>query len=428
MVARITGFGDYSINSNSISMGQSVPTFHQGGDGVRICHREFLTDVTGSVAFTLNSYAIQPGLSSSFPWLASVTTNFEEYQMLGLVYEYRPSSGSAVSSASSALGVVVLATNYDVLDDVFPNKQAMESYEFSTSQVPFSQCIHAVECAPRSNVLTNLYTRGSSIPAGADQRMYDIGLFQIATSGMQSPYVIGELWVSYDILLKKPRIPSSLQSTISYTHFTEGAVNTASATHPFGSTSLVVRHADDPSIIIDTGNLPYIQFEAVGSYCCFFVWYILTGTVTGLPTPSLGANLASLNGFEDRTTDQVAWLDTGDASIGVAQMLSVVTAGSTSSNRLTIGGLTGLTTGKLDIFIFRVSTTAPTARALPVEMLRLRPTKEILERKGIVPDDHRPNPAELKPPQVNALAQDLEFEHLPAQLPVTRRSAWFGGQ
>jgi len=137
LISQITGYGDYKVSQNTISNGNSVPTFRQGGDGMRVAHREFLSDVTGSIAFTLNSYAIQPGLNVTFPWLSAIAAQFEEYRMDGLCFEFRPSSGSAVSSMSSALGVVIMATNYHVLDATFATKQAMESYEYSTSTVPF---------------------------------------------------------------------------------------------------------------------------------------------------------------------------------------------------------------------------------------------------------------------------------------------------
>jgi len=205
LISRLTGVGDYTLSTNSIVQGNAIPTFYNSGDGMEICHREFLRDVTGTTDFSLSSLPINPGMSDTFPWLSQVASNFEEYEMKGLVFEYRPSSGS-VATTSAALGVVIYATNYDVLDPLFTTKQQMDSYEYSSSTVPFDKMLHAVECDNKRNVLTRMYVRDAPPPIGADLRFYDLGNFQYATKGMQSSYVVGELWVTYHVRLSKPRI------------------------------------------------------------------------------------------------------------------------------------------------------------------------------------------------------------------------------
>lgn len=207
LISRITGFGDYKVSKNSITMGNSVPTFLTKDGGMEMCHREFLFDVVGSTGFVNRSVALNPGLLESFPFASAIAANFEEYSLEGLVFEYRPSSGSAVSSSSSALGVVVMATDYDATNPPFANKQQMESYQFSTSTVPFTGCLHPVECARSLNVLGSQFVRTGPAPLGSDLRLFDMGNFQIATVGMQSSYVVGELWVTYDLRLRKPRLP-----------------------------------------------------------------------------------------------------------------------------------------------------------------------------------------------------------------------------
>lgn len=66
---------------------------------------------------------------------------------------------------------------------------------------------HWIECSRKQNPLGELWVRSGPVPNNADQRLYDLGLFQIATSGQQTPGgQLGELWVSYEIELLKPRI------------------------------------------------------------------------------------------------------------------------------------------------------------------------------------------------------------------------------
>lgn len=302
-ISRITGMGDYKVSENSVSKGNSVPTFMQGGSGVRICHREFLQDVTGSVAFTLQSYQINPGLSPTFPLLSQLAATFDEYDLRGLVFEYRPSSGTAVSSTSAALGVVIMATNYDSTDPLFVNKQQMESYEFSNSTVPFQGCIHPVECARNRNVLESLYVRTGNQTSGTDLRFCDLGVFQLATVGMQSAYVTGELWVSYDVYLRKPRLSISpaLQSCFVW-HVTTGPNNTSGTSAlPFGSAPYY--DGVDPRVSLVTNGSPSsILISAVGTY--FLTIYITTAGVsfTGNLLVSAGSNISTVSKIQSRTT------------------------------------------------------------------------------------------------------------------------------
>lgn len=353
LVAKVTGFGDYKVQSNSIVMGQSVPSFRSAGDGMICCHREFITDITGSVNFLNTSVPIQPGLPTLFPWLQILAQAFEEYTMMGLVFEYRPSSGTALTSASSALGVVIFATNYDVLDGPFTNKQQMESYEYSTSTVPFASCIHAVECKRSSRPVNTLFTRTSVVPSGGDARLYDVGSFQYATQGMQSVYVVGELWVTYDIKFSKPRIPPSI-GVQSYIHFTEGAANTASAANPFGTTAAVIRHADASmnAVTVSTNTSAVINFTQPATYLFMCMW-TAAGLISANASNANGANLITVAAFVNYTATGINGFNTTRAFL--SGVITCVTAGSSSFNQVTINGPAGLATGTLDVFIFPVT-------------------------------------------------------------------------
>lgn len=234
-LGNITGMGDYRVSKNSLATNSNgPPLFHnRGSDGsIVLNHREFLQDVTGSTAFTLSNFSINPGQSSTFPFLSLIAANFEQYEFLGLVYEFKTTSATAVSSTNTALGVVVMSTNYDVQDPNFSSKQQMEAYQYTTSSVPSCSMIHPVECNPRMNTLSNMYIRTGSVPSGADQRFYDLGNFQIATVGMQAAATIGELWVSYSVRLLRPKIPTPLGVNLLEAHYTLVPVSAAMGTTP----------------------------------------------------------------------------------------------------------------------------------------------------------------------------------------------------
>jgi len=210
-LARIMGFGKYTIRSNSL-MGASnsgqVPSFSTNGDKVIIKHRELISDLSSSINFTSTTYYNNPANPLVFKWLAPIAAQFEEYQFLGLIYEYKEDSATALNSTNTALGYVNIASDYNCLNAPFTDKVHMENTEFNTVSPPCESQIHPIECAPSSNLfnklLTTSITNPSQLPTGADARLYFPCSTQVATVGMQAVADIGEVWVSYQVQLSKP--------------------------------------------------------------------------------------------------------------------------------------------------------------------------------------------------------------------------------
>jgi hypothetical protein len=184
-------------------------------------------------AFNATTYLINPGDSATFPWLAGVVQNFEQWQPLGIVFYFNSTSATAIGSTNTALGTVIMATDYDVYDLPYTTKQEMEMSEFAVACKPSESMLHPVECKGSLNPLKRYYIRHAGVVVnGADQRFNDLGRFHIATSGQQgSGAVLGELWVSYHIRLFKPCIPASLSNPTAFSRFAlYGSTNNAAGT------------------------------------------------------------------------------------------------------------------------------------------------------------------------------------------------------
>jgi hypothetical protein len=290
LFANMTGFGDYAINANTLMDGgmnppQVVNSFNNGGFIVR--HREYLRDINATTAFTLTSLNINPGLVASFPWLAAVADQFEQYRFRGLVFEFKSLSSDAVlsSSTSSALGSVVMATQYDVLDPPFPNKFNMENYEFANSNKPSISFYHPIECARNQTTITEQYVRSGSVPAGADQRFYDLGTFNLATVGMQAASgVCGELWCTYEIELLKPKLTTDEGYSLLTDHYRLG---TASSAQPFGITSVLAAGSSIGGTFNTNGTIyNFPSFIVDGNY--LVLWSVIGGSVT-LVNPAISS-------------------------------------------------------------------------------------------------------------------------------------------
>lgn len=212
-IGRAAGSGDYITNSDRVKSNvlvnsAQVPQFGSSPNTVHIRHREFLGDIISSGTantFQVQSFAINPGQFASFPWLSQVVgANFQQYRINGMLFEYRTMSADALNSVNTALGSVVMATDYDSADSAFTTKAQMENTEFGISCKPSCSMIHAIECARNQTAISELYVRPGTVPANADIRLYDLGKFYIASTGVQGTSVnLGELWVSYDITFFK---------------------------------------------------------------------------------------------------------------------------------------------------------------------------------------------------------------------------------
>lgn len=214
-LAAVTGYGNYSVRSNSLSKVSTsvdmIPQFVKNDHSVRVTHREFIKDLSvpnSPASFSNESFSINPANATLFPWLATLAKQYSQYKIHGMVFAYK--SMSSDITAGGALGTIIMATNYNTIDRAFATKIEMENSEFAVSTKPSLSLVHAIECDPKYSGLDVLYVRDPSYETTdtSDRRFYDYGKFQLATSGLPgiTGTTMGEIWVSYDIEFMKPII------------------------------------------------------------------------------------------------------------------------------------------------------------------------------------------------------------------------------
>lgn len=188
-------------------------TSSTGAGGVYITNREYIKDINGSVGWASEMFKIQAGDRRTFKWLNKVASQFEEYKITRMSFEFRSLSSSTVAQPTPSLGSVIMATDYNPYNKPFVGKAEMENYVGAQSCKPSLSMRHYIKTHENHNTVTHLYVNpDASTPPGADIRLYDLGNFQIATIGQQNTSPVGELWVSYSILLKRPKIRDTVTS------------------------------------------------------------------------------------------------------------------------------------------------------------------------------------------------------------------------
>ncbi len=218
-LSRWLGSGDYEVSKNSIvtrlETTGSVPEMHKSDQSIIVRHREFVTTVNSAIGFTIQqSYDINPGNKLLFPWLSGIAARFQEYRIRGMVYHYVPTSGAAVASTNAALGAVMLQTSYRASDRAPASKVEMLNEYNSSESVPSEAFCHPVECDPKENPFQIQYVRSNATSTNEDKLLYDLGTTHVAVSGCQtSGNAIGDLWVTFEIELKKPIVSSNIITT-----------------------------------------------------------------------------------------------------------------------------------------------------------------------------------------------------------------------
>jgi hypothetical protein len=237
LMNRFAGQGMYSgrgAYGNEVMSGSELrsPTIDAVGDetgSIIISNREYVGDIYGpssSGAFNVTSFPLNPGLEQTFPWLAQIAANYEEYEMIQLVFEFA-SSIQDVNSSNGQVGTIICATNYNASQPAFTDKPTMAAYYGSQSSKTTDDLVHGVECDPaKLSGVQGHYVRVNPVLTGESLKEYDHGLFQLATHNIPTSMLngtLGELYVTYKVLLRKPKFLTGRGLAISRALFVSGA-------------------------------------------------------------------------------------------------------------------------------------------------------------------------------------------------------------
>lgn len=255
-------------------------SIYSGDGSVRVRHREFFSDVLGSVAFANTQYPINPGLAM-FPWLQSIASRYESYVFNDLCFEYE------TQTSVTEKGTVILAVDFDASDDAPINKQGIMSYHNAVRSAVWEECQYKASKQDLKKFGVQRYCRLGSVPSGTDIKTYDVGTLNIATKGCDDAAEIGEIYVSYDITFHTPQLDQNISIAANSALLTSGG--TVSDTAFLGTANVI------------TGQLPVtatgstITFNKVGSYLLDFN-IEGTGITDAMVSPITGTGIIS--GFD----------------------------------------------------------------------------------------------------------------------------------
>lgn len=176
------GRGVYDFN-NFIDGGRLSMQFSSFNDESQLlilCYMEYIADVYGpsSGVFDNIIYQINPGLTANFPFLAQFAVNFEEYELIQMVFEFYLIIDLVASFNSSGnTGIICMVTNYRADAQPFVNKEEMIQYHGGVSGRVTEKLVHGVECDPDKLADSVKFVRNKLLGPGGDIKTYDHGIF-----------------------------------------------------------------------------------------------------------------------------------------------------------------------------------------------------------------------------------------------------------
>jgi len=197
------------------------PQFASGGRNgdIIVTHEEYVGDVNGSISFNASKYAVNPGLSGTYPWLAAIAPNYESYKFESLEFEFRTTTNN------QATGNVALFLDYDPADPAPANKREILNSESTMDGPAWSISICQRSKRENLNKRTTYLVRQGAVSGTSSLTLYDVGNLFVCTQGQAGATVIGELFCRYRVRLMTPQmgisgVGNSLSGLISGTTLT----------------------------------------------------------------------------------------------------------------------------------------------------------------------------------------------------------------
>jgi hypothetical protein len=295
-IGKIFGSGTYKMSKNSLwSTSDQCPVMHSNSESVIVRHREYIQDINSSVGFANTEFSLNPGLAGTFPFLSSIAANFQEFNFKGLVFEFKSTSADALNSTNTALGTIAMAIQYRAGAPSFTTKQQVLNEMWSADSKPADSFFMPVECSPAECPMDIQYVRTGALASNDDIKFYDLGRLSVASVGSQAASVVGELWASYEVALRKPILGGAIGVDVtSFIVFRSGVT----ATDPLG-TNTALTCSSSMGVLL-TSTTVTIPAGSPGKYILSIMWKGAAASAYVPPTVAYTTNLTgnTINGLQ----------------------------------------------------------------------------------------------------------------------------------
>jgi len=328
----------HGVNDLIVGGAKSVPTVQSVDDetgSLIVSHRERVSDVIAPSddKFHVQTYTVQAGLESTFPWLSQLAACYEEYEILQCVFEYRGHEIVGMQNTLDLQGQVIAATKYNVKSKSFQDRHEMQAYPHSAACSLNGTLQSGVEAHPGKIAAgdTHRYIRAGGLSSDQDATDFDHARFELALTNTPDDLFnkeVGQLFCYYTVKLTKPRLHGGRGKAISSYH---QYATSNEETRPFGDVDTT--GTDQPYVA--SKNTLGMSFtaaandakwtfppNAAGKFRCFF---LVKGT--GLDSASTDFGAITFGGEVTGCDMYPNTNQSADGAIGVAHKLESYSAG-----------------------------------------------------------------------------------------------------
>jgi hypothetical protein len=183
----------------------SKPKFIRSRGAVTVSHRELIGQFNSTSPLVVNGgvggnlYRVNPSNPLLFPWLQSISTNFDQYKFDNLRLQYVP------MCATTETGRVALYFDKDSEDPEPVDRIELANMAHLTETAPWCEASLQI---PVDNI--KRYMNDNST---ADLKLIDLGQVGIATYGGPGTNVVGDLFIHYTVTFFEPQPSAGVVDT-----------------------------------------------------------------------------------------------------------------------------------------------------------------------------------------------------------------------
>ena len=299
-----TIFVDAPVVQGSVRHGSHPKMWARSRKGdveVVVEHSEYICDMRAAASESFPTTATQyqfpanPGSDNLFPWLSTLAQNFDEYKFDYLELHYEPIVGTNVP------GKFVAVFDPDVLDEFPDTKQHMLEAKV---QIDESVWLRNQKLRVPKQLLNEwLFVRPGAVPSGADQHVYDCGVFNLALPGAAGQGTVGEVFVSYKCRLRTPNGGVTRESKYTVTGVTLAAPMGTALT-PTAQSNIGLTWVSGTTFKFQSPGVYYLQIVDIGTgFAGFAALSVPAGSATALLDVNTGAATTYCTGQIVNVTD-----------------------------------------------------------------------------------------------------------------------------
>lgn len=221
--------------------------YSNGTRGVVVTHKELIGSLESNattLSYNAVGFVVNPGKSSTFPWLSTIATNYDKYRILGLRAHF------VSNQPTSTAGRVGVGIDYDSTDPLPADRSE------------FFALTHHVESSPWDSISLNIPVKSEvkfvNSHTTTDSKLIDYGQLivmadQIVTSG--SAVLLGDIIIEYTVELIDPQ-----QATYSTQYFVGNNIGAFSVLSMYGHAIVEM---------VPTTSTTVLEFSVPAGYYAF---------------------------------------------------------------------------------------------------------------------------------------------------------------